>query len=177
MRGGRAEAPVPRSDVSFRLDQKTANFKVANASRPMQWSELTEGKQKNELAQKEFRFIKTIKIIIRSGNYLLLFASISALHCSKRRQTSRWPFSAERLSAVHPLKKSKRMNLPCRMKIMKINVGQRGAAGNYNASRLLTASASATTWQRTETPSPYCADSKMSRPPATRAAAAACTQQ
>ena len=66
VRGGRAEALVPRSDVSFRLDKKTANFKVAIASRPMQWSGLTEGKQKNELAQKEFRFIKTI-IIMRGA--------------------------------------------------------------------------------------------------------------
>ncbi len=65
MRGGRAEAHVPRSDVSFRLDQKTGNFKFAIDSRPMQWSVLTEGKQKNELAQKEFRFIKTIIIILR----------------------------------------------------------------------------------------------------------------
>ncbi len=69
VRGGRAEAPVPRIDVSFRLDQKTGNFKVAIANRTMQWSVLTEGKQTNELAQKEFRFIKTI-IIIRGGNYL-----------------------------------------------------------------------------------------------------------
>jgi hypothetical protein len=50
VRGGRAEAPVPRSDVSFRLDQKTGNFKVAIGSRLMQWSALTEGKQKNQLA-------------------------------------------------------------------------------------------------------------------------------
>ena len=78
VRGGRAEAPFPRSDVSFRLDQKTGNFKVAIVSRQMQWGPLTEGKQKNELAQKEFRFIKTI-IIIRSGNYSLSFASTSAL--------------------------------------------------------------------------------------------------
>ena len=69
VRGGRAEAPVPRSDVSFRLDQKTGNFKAAIVSRPMQWGPLTAGKQKNELAQKEFRFIKTI-IIIKGGNYL-----------------------------------------------------------------------------------------------------------
>jgi hypothetical protein len=66
----------------------------------MQWSALTEGKKKNELAQTEFRFIKTIIVIIREGNYLPLFASISALHCSKRRQTSRWPFPAERCSGV-----------------------------------------------------------------------------
>ena len=58
VRGGRAEAHAPRSDVSFRLDQKTGNFKVAKNSRGMQWGALTEGKQKNELAQKEFRFIK-----------------------------------------------------------------------------------------------------------------------
>ena len=154
VRGGRAEALVPRSDVSFRLDQKTANFKAAfpcrlmqwsalteekqkmncanrvslhknndnnkgrqlqvvlrlyisvalqqktanfkaaTGSRPMQWSGLTEGKQKNELAQTEFRFIKTITII-RGGNYSSFFASISALNCSKRQQTSRWPSAAE----------------------------------------------------------------------------------
>ena len=81
-------------------------------SRPMQWSALTEGKQKNELAQTEFRFIKTIIVIIRGGNYKLVFASISALHCSKRRQTSRWPLKAERCSGVYRLKESKRMNLP-----------------------------------------------------------------
>jgi hypothetical protein len=38
---------------------------VAIASREMQWSGLTEEKRKNELAQKEFRFIKTIIIILR----------------------------------------------------------------------------------------------------------------
>jgi hypothetical protein len=66
-------------------------------SRPMQWGALTEGKQKNELAQTKFRFIKTIIIIIiiRVGNYSLPFASISALHCSKRRVTSRWPPAAD----------------------------------------------------------------------------------
>ena len=64
VRGGRAEALGPRSDVSFRLDQKTGNFKVATPSRLMQWSLLTEEKQKNQLAQTEYRFIKTIIIII-----------------------------------------------------------------------------------------------------------------
>ena len=58
VRGGRAEAPVPRSDVSVRLDQKTGHFKVASESREMQWSDLTEEKKKNEHAQTEFRFIK-----------------------------------------------------------------------------------------------------------------------
>ena len=60
VRGGRAKAPVPRSDVSFRLDQKTGNFEVAIESRVMQWSALTEEKQKNEFSHAEFRFIKTI---------------------------------------------------------------------------------------------------------------------
>jgi hypothetical protein len=60
---GSAEAPVPRNDVSFRTDQKTANFKAAIMRRPKQWSDLPEGKQKNELANAEFRFIKTIIII------------------------------------------------------------------------------------------------------------------
>ena len=68
VRGGRAEAP-PRSDVSFRLDQKTGNFKVAIHSRVMQWSVSTEEKQKNDIANKiYFRFIKTI-LVIRGGNY------------------------------------------------------------------------------------------------------------
>jgi hypothetical protein len=48
---GRAEALVSRSDVSFRLDQKTAKFKAAIASREMQWSPSTEGKQKNQLVR------------------------------------------------------------------------------------------------------------------------------
>ena len=66
-RGGRAGAPGPRSDVSFRLDQKTANFKVALDDRAMQWRFSTEEKQKNELAQNDFCFIKTITIIITMG--------------------------------------------------------------------------------------------------------------
>ena len=41
------------------------------------------------------------------------------------------------------------------MKILKINEGQRGAEGNYNRPRLLTASASAITWQSMETPSSF----------------------
>jgi hypothetical protein len=79
--------------ISVALQQKTANFKVAIASRPMQWSPLTEEKQKNQLAQTEFRFIKTTIVIIiwGGGNYSQSFASTSALHSSKRRQISRWP--------------------------------------------------------------------------------------
>ena len=53
VRGGRVEAPEipgPRSDVRFRLDQKTDNSKVAMPSRVMQWSPLPEEKQKNQLA-------------------------------------------------------------------------------------------------------------------------------
>jgi hypothetical protein len=74
---------------------------VAIESRGKQWSALPEGKQTNELAQKEFRFIKTITIIIRGGNYPMAFASTSALHCSKRRATSRWPYIAEQCSGVY----------------------------------------------------------------------------
>jgi hypothetical protein len=101
VRGGRAEAPVPHSDVSFRLDQNTANFNVAIESRPTQGSVCTEEKQKNELAQKHFRFIKTIITMIRGGKYYWSFASISELHCSKRRKTSRWPSRAEKSSGVY----------------------------------------------------------------------------
>ena len=35
--------------ISVALQQKTANFKVAFASREMQWGALTEGNQNNEL--------------------------------------------------------------------------------------------------------------------------------
>ena len=80
VRGGRAEAPLPRSDVSFRLDQKTGNFKVARDSRLMQWSVLPEEKQKNQLAQKEFRFIKTIIIILRRA--ITLSPSPLYQHCT-----------------------------------------------------------------------------------------------
>ena len=78
VRGGRAEAPGPRSDVSFRLDQKTANFKLTTPRRTMQWSILAEEKQKNQLAQTEFRFIKTIKMRGRHiPNVLRLYISVA----------------------------------------------------------------------------------------------------
>ena len=77
MRGGRAEAPVPRSDVGFRLDQKTGNFKAAMGSRVMQWGASTEGKQKNELAQKEFRFIKKKNKGRQSRAVLRLYISVA----------------------------------------------------------------------------------------------------
>jgi hypothetical protein len=51
---------VLRLYISVALQQKTGNFKVAPFSREMQWSVLTEGKQKNEFAQTQCRFIKTI---------------------------------------------------------------------------------------------------------------------
>ena len=104
MRGGRAEAPVPRSDISLRLDQKTDNFKMAIVSRFGQWSPsvLTEEKKKNQLAQTEVRFINTIIIIIiRGGNYLRSLAFTSACDSTKRRQISRWPWQAELCSGVH----------------------------------------------------------------------------
>ncbi len=63
--------------------------------------------------------------------------------------------------------------------MMKIHEGLKGVGGNYeeDRSRLLTLRASAIKWQSTETPSPLNTDSKMSRLHATRAAAAACTQE
>jgi dipeptide/tripeptide permease len=98
---GRQLQAVLRLYISVALQQKTGNFKMAVLSRQMQWSAMTEEKQKDELAQKEFRFIKTITIIIISGGYYLSsFASTSALHCSKRRQTSRWPKRADQCSGV-----------------------------------------------------------------------------
>jgi hypothetical protein len=91
---GRQLLVVLRLYISVALQQKTGNFKVAFLSREMQWGASTEGKRKNELAETEFRFIKTI-IIKMCGNYPLFFASTSALHFSKRRQISRWPYMAE----------------------------------------------------------------------------------
>jgi hypothetical protein len=58
VRGGRAEAPVPRKDLSFHSDQKTGNFKESFVSRPMQQSLFPEENQKNQLTQKEFCFKK-----------------------------------------------------------------------------------------------------------------------
>ena len=55
VKGGRAEAPVLRSDVSFRLHQKTGNFKAAMDSRAMKWSDSTEEKQKNQREQTMIR--------------------------------------------------------------------------------------------------------------------------
>ena len=43
----------------------------------MQWSVLTEGKPKNELAQKEFRFIKTMIIIRKLLAALRLYISVA----------------------------------------------------------------------------------------------------
>jgi hypothetical protein len=51
---------VLRLYISVALQQETANFKVACAphgNSAMQWSHLTEEKQKNQLAQTDFRFI------------------------------------------------------------------------------------------------------------------------
>jgi hypothetical protein len=79
-------------------------------------------------------------------------------------------------SALTELRR-KEKELTCCMKMMKIKEGSKWAGDNYSSSRFLTPSASAITWQSTETPSPFAADSKMSGPPATRAAAAACTQE
>jgi hypothetical protein len=47
---GRQLRVVLRLYISVALQQKTANFKAAIGSRPMQWSVSTEEKQKNELA-------------------------------------------------------------------------------------------------------------------------------
>ena len=49
---------LPSPHISVAQQQKTGNFKVAIGSRPLQWSALTEEKQKNQLAQTECRFVK-----------------------------------------------------------------------------------------------------------------------
>ena len=54
---GRQLLQVLRLYISVALQQKTGNFKVAILSTEMKWGALPEEKQKNELAQKEFRFM------------------------------------------------------------------------------------------------------------------------
>jgi hypothetical protein len=60
----------------------------------MQWSALTEEKQKNELAQSEFRFIKTIKIILIRGGQLQFVLRMNAggiyghMVSNKRKETT-----------------------------------------------------------------------------------------
>jgi hypothetical protein len=76
------------------VEQKTANFNVAIDGRVMQWCASTEEKLKNQHAQTESLQNKNNNNK-GGGNYLLVFASTSALHCSKRRQISRWPLEAE----------------------------------------------------------------------------------
>jgi hypothetical protein len=102
----------------------------------MQWSALTEGKQKNELAQKEVRFIKTI-IIKKGGNYLLSFASISAL-----QKTANFKSTLASREMQCSALTGERQESTCRKTMMTINKRQTGAGSNYS-SRLLTASASA----------------------------------
>jgi hypothetical protein len=78
----------------------------------MQWGALTEEKQKNQLAHKELRFIITITItrkgititITRKGNHSSSVASNSALHCSRRWVTSRWPLKTDQCSGEVCLK-------------------------------------------------------------------------
>ncbi len=53
IRGRQSPPAVLRVHISVALQQKTGNFKAATGSRPMQWSVLTEEKQKNQLAQTE----------------------------------------------------------------------------------------------------------------------------
>jgi hypothetical protein len=242
VRGGRAEAPVPSSDVSFRLDQKAGNFKAAIVSRQMQRRPLTERKQKNQLAQTSFRFIQTATIragaitcgsspahqrcpaatdgTLQGGLYqqtnavefldwrkakestcaeyrfiktaiiiiikkiIIRAAAItrrsSPLYqrCTAAKDGKLQGGLREQNNAVECVDWSEAKESTCRMKMTKIHEGQRGAGGNYAQwSRLLTASASAITWQSTETLSPILADSKMPSPPATRAAAAAYTRE
>ena len=57
-KGGGQLLFVLRLYISVALQQKTGNFKAAIRSGLMQWRALTEEKQKNQLAQTEFRFIK-----------------------------------------------------------------------------------------------------------------------
>ena len=100
VRGGRAEAPVPRSDVSFRLDQKTRNFKAAKVSREMQRRPFTEGKQKNQLAQTEFRFIKTTTTIITRAGAITRGSSPAHQRCTAAKDAKRQGGLYQQINAV-----------------------------------------------------------------------------
>ena len=106
---------LPSPHVSFRLDQKTANFKVATESRPNQWSVSTEGKQKKSTCANRVSLQKNNNNnSVRRVNYWKFSASILALHCSKKRQTSSWPRPAAQCKGVDrrsSLNKSKGINL------------------------------------------------------------------
>ncbi len=68
------------------------------------------------------------------SNHKESIASTFALHCSNRRQISRWPFKALRCSGVRWLKKSKRINKcsASRIKVHEINNNNTGG-GNYSS--------------------------------------------
>jgi len=93
-KGGQLPA-VLRLCISVALQQKTANFKAAIESRHMQWSFSTEEKQKNQLAQTEFRFIKTITII-RKGQLL----DVPRLHISVAQQQKTGNFKVALASRI-----------------------------------------------------------------------------
>jgi hypothetical protein len=57
---------VLRLHISVAQQQKTKNFKVVIASTVVQWSALTEEKERNQRAQTEFRLTQTT-IIIRAA--------------------------------------------------------------------------------------------------------------
>ena len=52
---------VLRLHIRVALQQQTAGFKVALPNAAMQWSFLTEEKQKNQLAQTEFHLLQKIR--------------------------------------------------------------------------------------------------------------------
>jgi hypothetical protein len=79
---------VLRFNISVALEQKTANFKVANGSSVEQWSVLTEEKEMSQLAKTNW-FLKKNNNNKGGGKYSWSFASTSALHCSRRREIFR----------------------------------------------------------------------------------------
>jgi alpha/beta superfamily hydrolase len=73
----------------------------------MNWSALTEGKQKNELAQKEFRFIKTI---ITMRKVITVGPSPLYQRCSAAKNGTFQGGRCEQTDAVECLDWRKKMN-------------------------------------------------------------------
>jgi hypothetical protein len=95
VRGRRAEATVSHSDVSFRLNQKTANFKATIPRRTMQWSKLAEEKRKNQFAQTEFPKVSLHQNNKNDNGRQLLFVLCVHISVARRGEENLLPFGYE----------------------------------------------------------------------------------
>ncbi len=102
---------VLRLHISVALQQQTASFKVAFGSRKMQWSATTEQQRNESTCTYRVWLQKNTNNHQGKGNHSIAFASTSALHWSKSRDASSWPWTAHKCSGVPSLNKCKRIKL------------------------------------------------------------------